>query len=269
MPDGPAVVLDQLLAHYSGTTWLALLRALEVTRFRAVRGGCRPPVLDLGCGDGYVSTLALGVPVDAGVDVDGAVLARAAARGGFRLLAQADARRLPFASGVFRTVYSNGAMEHMDDLDAVLGEVSRVLAPGGVLAALVPSDKFRGPVGWLGVGLGRRVWTAYHRLHRHVNLLSEDEWRRRLLRHALMVRRVERYGGDAIAGFVCARDLWSKLHVMRTPPFVGLRHGGRLGRLMPATSPARLRRLLASDRTSDGAGYWMLIVAERTPGHGR
>jgi SAM-dependent methyltransferase len=46
-------------------------------------------------------------------------------------LAVADAESLPFRDGVFDLVYCFGVVHHTPDIDGALGEMARVLAPGG------------------------------------------------------------------------------------------------------------------------------------------
>jgi malonyl-CoA O-methyltransferase len=46
---------------------------------------------------------------------------------------RADAYALPFADGAFDLVFSSLMLQWCDDLDAVFGEISRVLKPGGLL----------------------------------------------------------------------------------------------------------------------------------------
>jgi SAM-dependent methyltransferase len=97
-------------------------------------------VLDVGCGEGQVSRVAAaapGVEVVVGVDPTWAMLRIAAERsrgsgpGGAALLARSEAARLPFADGSFDTVVACLVFEHIEDVDAAIGEVGRVLAPGG------------------------------------------------------------------------------------------------------------------------------------------
>jgi malonyl-CoA O-methyltransferase len=46
---------------------------------------------------------------------------------------RADAYALPFADGAFDLVFSSLMLQWCDDLDAVFGEIARVLKPGGLL----------------------------------------------------------------------------------------------------------------------------------------
>ncbi len=49
-----------------------------------------------------------------------------------------DGRRLPFPDSAFDSIFSSEVFEHVFDLQAVLGELSRVLRPGGRVLATVP-----------------------------------------------------------------------------------------------------------------------------------
>jgi ubiquinone/menaquinone biosynthesis C-methylase UbiE len=46
---------------------------------------------------------------------------------------EGEAERLPFESGTFDVVVSNGVIDLIPDKDAVFGELFRVLVPGGRL----------------------------------------------------------------------------------------------------------------------------------------
>ena len=47
--------------------------------------------------------------------------------------------RIPFPEGSFDLVTNNQVMEHVEDLDAVLREMNRVLRPGGTVLSVFPS----------------------------------------------------------------------------------------------------------------------------------
>jgi SAM-dependent methyltransferase len=90
-------------------------------------------VLDLGCGAGH-SYDRQAPRETVGVDIDPAALA-----GQDRETHVADMRRLPFADGSFGAVLSVQSLEHVPDGAAVLREVRRVLAPGGVAVFVTPN----------------------------------------------------------------------------------------------------------------------------------
>lgn len=69
---------------------------------------------------------------------------------------RADAASLPFPDASFAVVISNHSLEHIDRLDAALGEVRRILEPGGAFYVAVPdaSTLTDGVYRWLARGGG-------------------------------------------------------------------------------------------------------------------
>lgn len=109
-------------------------------------------LLDIGCGFGRHSYEALrrGATVVASdyslaelVDVDRTIAAMDAGgelpEGVAGGSCNADVTRLPYPDGAFDRVIASEVLEHVDDDDAALSELVRVLRPGGVLAATVPA----------------------------------------------------------------------------------------------------------------------------------
>jgi SAM-dependent methyltransferase len=91
-------------------------------------------VLDVGCGEGQVSRLAAGlagVGCVVGIDPTWAQLAVARSRGGAVAYGRAVASSLPFSTGCFDAAVACLVFEHIDEVDAAIAEVGRVLAPGG------------------------------------------------------------------------------------------------------------------------------------------
>jgi demethylmenaquinone methyltransferase/2-methoxy-6-polyprenyl-1,4-benzoquinol methylase len=70
------------------------------------------------------------------MDVSRGMLSGAARRRVPAALVQADGARLPLPDGAVDVVVCGFALRNVVDLDAVLGEMARVLAPGGRLAVL-------------------------------------------------------------------------------------------------------------------------------------
>ncbi len=164
----------------------AVLRAVEAKLMGRVP--LRHPVLDIGAGDGHFASLTYEEPIDFGVDVRLQDLRVAAARpGAYRSLAMASATALPFRDGVFGTVVSNCAIEHISDLEAALAEVSRVLTLGGMFAATLPSEHF--PDFLMGSslfralhlpGLARAYGAFFNRISYHYHVYSPKIWREKL-----------------------------------------------------------------------------------------
>jgi SAM-dependent methyltransferase len=163
----------------------ALFRAAEL---RALAGrSLSRPVLDLGCGGGELAALALEGKVDAGIDLCAQRLERARRTGCYRRLEQGDARRMAFADGAFGSVFALSALEHMSEPATVLGEVFRVLRPGGELVATVVLEDLHrhllGPRLLAGLGLAglERLYLDWQdRAFAHRTLLPRGDWERML-----------------------------------------------------------------------------------------
>jgi 2-polyprenyl-6-hydroxyphenyl methylase/3-demethylubiquinone-9 3-methyltransferase len=110
--------------EFAALHWLAAARAALVP----------PPsqpdavLLDVGCGGGLLARHLSGYR-HIGVDVVSSAL-RVAAAGGVQPV-QADAAALPLPTGAVDVVVAGELFEHIDDLDAAVAEVARVLTPGG------------------------------------------------------------------------------------------------------------------------------------------
>lgn len=85
-----------------------------------------------------------------GIDISAPTIAHARREFGDAPLraSRADVRELPFADASFDVIYSMGTIEHFDESDAAVGEMARVLKPGGRAIIGVPNrfDPFLRPV---------------------------------------------------------------------------------------------------------------------------
>lgn len=99
-------------------------------------------VLDYGCGAGQV----VGKLVERGVDAFGCdayyegndwSASVPANLMGVRIR-RIEGGRIPYDDGLFDAVINNQVMEHVEDLDAVLAEIHRVVKPGGRVLSIFP-----------------------------------------------------------------------------------------------------------------------------------
>ena len=108
---------------------------------RAFGKGALPQteILEVGCGGGLICEhLAQRGAVVEGIDPSMGALADArqhierSNRGNVVHLQQGYAEALPYADGSFSVIVSLDVLEHVQDLEATVREIARVLAPGGI-----------------------------------------------------------------------------------------------------------------------------------------
>ncbi|HVS85081.1 MAG TPA: class I SAM-dependent methyltransferase [Gaiellaceae bacterium] len=97
-------------------------------------------VLDVGCGRGNIAErVAAETAADVvGVDQSERMVELTRARGIEAVVG--DVRRLPFEDGSFDCALAAWMLFHVDDVDAALAEIARVLTPGGRLVAATNSQ---------------------------------------------------------------------------------------------------------------------------------
>ena len=100
---------------------------------------------------------------------------------------QADGSALPLPEASFAYAMSNSVLEHIPDVQQVLNEVGRVMAPGGMFYFAVPNQRFRTDLWGMQVlnaiglhGLASRYERFFNRIARHVNLDPPEAWLARL-----------------------------------------------------------------------------------------
>ena len=114
-------------------------------------------VLDYGCGAGAIVDRLLARNIDAyGCDVfyEGGDYSVEISSDHFKSgrIRRMENGLIPFEDQTFDLIVNNQVLEHVDDLDAVLREIDRVLKPGGRVLSLFP-DKGVWPEGHCGIPL--------------------------------------------------------------------------------------------------------------------
>jgi len=128
--------------HPSTVLWRAI-EAKHVSNYVSKINLKKKLILDLGCGEGKVSSVIFDGDLDIiGLDISKEDIIKAKGRGNYRELIIGDAQRLPFSDRSVDIVFSNSVLEHIPDIFMVLKEVSRILQKNGKLVFTVPDDQF-------------------------------------------------------------------------------------------------------------------------------
>lgn len=151
--------------------------------------------LDLGCGDGRLTAF-----LDAGeltaADVSRVALDRARRRLAGSVMAEIEPdARLPFEDSSFDLVLCAETIEHVRDVQLLLSDVRRVLAPGGVLALTTPAHSRLTGLDIVLRGFERR----FDPLDPHLRFLTGRSLKRLLAEMGFAVRSIRRANGTLLA----------------------------------------------------------------------
>ena len=241
--------LQQLLEQQGPS--LGLWRAAEVAVLR--QQTYEPPILDLGCGDGLVTSMVL-PRVDIGIDPDPKPLVQAQGQGIYQqlLALPVEKARLPDAS--ISTVVSNSVLEHIPHLDAVLEVVARILHPGGKLIFTVPTEAFSE---WLALPItGYATWRNQQLCH--LNLWSVEQWTQQLKRVGLEVEEVRPYLNREWVSTWDALELLQQIRIGKRRVF------GLFWRRIPPSVIEHLAQWASQlDLSASAPGGGRLIVARK------
>ena len=242
-----AFFCDGVRIQFLGHSAFSLWRSIEMNVVQRVRALFVDPILDIGCGDGAFFSLAIGTAkmgIDVLDDLEGTVRP-----GVYETVLNRDITvNTGLEPGSFSTVFANSVMEHVPDLDAALGEISRLLVPGGRFIATVPMSYF---LDGLEQWHGKRRARELHAVCSHCNLLSSEQWVDRLRRAGLDTELIHRYmSPEAGRAFAVLSGSFVRNVEVRT------------GRLVWNWSRRRIARMVVSSLDSP-EGYCGMIVARK------
>ena len=115
-------------------------RAQEFSLLHQHKAELSAPIADFGCGDGSFAAVLFDA-LDFGIDIDPEALAIAAQFGIYRDPVQADAQCIPLPDESIGSVFSNSALEHVNDLETAVREIPTP-PPGGRFLFTVPVKQF-------------------------------------------------------------------------------------------------------------------------------
>jgi len=198
-------------------------------------------VLDVAGGDGYWAARARRRGARAvALDISWDKLRRGRELTSAPGLVRGDALDLPFADASFDRVMSICAIEHFDDGARALGEMARVLAPGGELVLSADALTLAGQ------------WPRLYRAH------CERYHVKRTYSHEELAGLLAAHGLDVITHQYQFRAKWAQRM------YLGLSaYGGKIG--FNAAAPA-VPLVAASDRGARGDGGAIVLVRARRAG---
>ncbi|CAN5766007.1 bifunctional 2-polyprenyl-6-hydroxyphenol methylase/3-demethylubiquinol 3-O-methyltransferase UbiG [soil metagenome] len=179
-PDDELFAMSALL---DGMRFPYFMRVLAQTLHN---GPAELTVLDVGCGGGSLSLLFSRAGCDvSGVDVDGAAIECARQQGtakGFSARFDvASAEALPFAAASFDVVICSEVLEHVDDFEAALSEIYRVLKFGGIFLFSAPNRTVLSYLLLIKIAQDWRLTRVITRIeHRFDKLINANQLLRRL-----------------------------------------------------------------------------------------
>jgi SAM-dependent methyltransferase len=130
------------------------------------------------------------------LDISAPAVAKLRGRGAQAVLGKVTC--LPFADSSFDLVCAFDIIEHVDDDDRALSEVSRTAKPGGIILTSMPLHSER--------------WTAFDDLVGHKRRYDPPQLLAKLARHHLVVERSAVYGMQPRSSLLVDLGMWWLMH---------------------------------------------------------
>ena len=195
--------LRRYTAHASAAYLLPLLRpGLRILDF-----GCGPGTISMGLARAVLPGELHGVDMEAS-QIDLAKAATKASGIGNAIFHVADILSLPFEDGFFDMAHCHNVLMHIPDTQAALGEVKRVLKPGGIIGCreMISASSFTQP----DYGVIRKAWDMFE------DLVAADDG------HPQMGKELKEHMGNA--GFNNVR-VTASFDIYSTPADVAFIYG--------------------------------------------
>ena len=138
-PAGSTAMMDYNSTTYAQTQlisrWFGDSLFRVVQKYLQIAPG--ESVLEVGCNQGVMVKKLRSLGIDAyGVDINEKAVKEAAVE----YVSVMDATRLDFPDNTFDKLFSLHTIEHIEDTQKVLGEMERVLKPGGRIVLMYPAE---------------------------------------------------------------------------------------------------------------------------------
>ncbi len=158
------------------------------------------PVLDMGCGDGLFAKILFAEKICTGIDSDKKELMLASRLDIYNELIECSGDAIPKPDSHYRTIFSNSALEHIPDIEAVLQEIHRLLAPEGKFYLTVPLNTFdrftilNQFLTAIGLNhLAKKYRQFYNSFWKHYHCYSVREWEELVLENGFRIVEYRKY----------------------------------------------------------------------------
>ena len=188
------------------------------------------PILEIGAGDGRISSYLFPRNIDWGLDNDANVEKSAKESGLYKNFVISDAAKTKFPNSFFNTIIANSTFEHIEnDITAVV-EVARILKPNGSFMLTVPLPSLEKEITRIENSDLNKTKKLNSRLN-HLHYYSLEKWRKIVSKAGLEITKYSFYIDIKLVPVwyrlfqittaqIYKRELWSYLSDSRFQKFL-------------------------------------------------